>query len=172
MLLVLLIASGIVVSLLDVIIRDFAHIEMEHVYNVTEYRMSGSGGLNTTGWMIHGIAAIFGPFPNFTRMVQYGIYHSSGLLLKCILNLFAFTGVVFAIKRFDYRYYPLVLYLLMGIFMLLGSGTSLDMRYHVTFLPALIILAAYSLNTVRIKNIVLWGYCALSCVVIALYNLR
>lgn len=169
---VILVACAVVVSFLDVIIYNFANIEMEHIYEVTEKRMAKSGGLDTTGWAIQSIAAIFGPFPNFTRTAQYGIYHSSGLLLKCILNLFACTGFVCVIKRFDYRYYPVALYLIMGIFMLLGTGTSLDMRYHVTFLPALIVLAAYTLDTVKIRNIILWGYCTCVCIVIAFYNLR
>ncbi|MBP3455560.1 MAG: glycosyltransferase family 39 protein [Alistipes sp.] len=170
---VVLVACAIGVAFLEVIIYNFSNIEMEYIYVTAEKRMEESVGLGTTGWLIESVAAAFGPFPNFTYAVQYGIYHSAGLLLKSIfLNLFACAGIVYVIKRFDYRYYPLVLYLIMGIFMLLGTGFSLDMRFHVTFFPALMVLVAYALDTVKIRNVILWGYCACMCVVIALYNLR
>lgn len=170
---VLLVACAIGLAFLEVIIYNFSNIEMEHIYMITETRMEESVGLGVTGWVVESVAAVFGPFPNFIYTIQCGIYHSAGLLLKSIfLNLFACMGIVYVIKRFDYRYYPVALYLIMGIFMLMVTGFSLDMRYHVTFFPALILLVAYTLDTVKIRNVILWGYCACMCVVIALYNLR
>lgn len=165
---VLLVACAIGVSFLDVIMYNFSNLEMARVYEAAHNRNEGFG-VGDTAWAIQGVAAVFGPFPNFNRTV--GIYHSSGLLLKCILNLFACTGIVYVIKRFDYRYYPVALYLIMGIFMLFVTA-ALDMRFHVTFFPALILLVAYTLDTVKIRNVILWGYCACICVVITLYNLR
>ncbi len=145
---------------------------MSHIYLVADSRMERSGGSGIVGWIVHGSAAFFGPFPNFNRLGQYGFYYSSGLLLKCLFGIFAFVGSLSVLKRFEYRYYPIVLFLFMGIFMLLGSGTSLDIRYHITSFSAFVILAAYCLDTIDLRKYVFYIYVIVSCAVVVMYNLR
>ena len=171
-LLLAVIAGMIFLASLEYIMYQLAGISMSHIYLVADSRMERSGGSGIVGWIVHGSAAFFGPFPNFNRLGQYGFYYSSGLLLKCLFGIFAFVGSLSVLKRFEYRYYPIVLFLFMGIFMLLGSGTSLDIRYHITSFSAFVILAAYCLDTIDLRKYVFYIYVIVSCAVVVMYNLR
>lgn len=172
--LVSLIFCIILLVTLNIIISTLTRgtVTMDHVYQVAESRMSRSGGLDIVGWLIHGLAAFFGPFPSITRTGQYGIYHSSGLLLKCLLNYFVFLGIYHVVRKYNYYFYPIILYFLMGLIMLLGSGTSFDIRYHITFFPALILLVAYELQNGKLHKFLFSLYSIISIIVISLYNLR
>lgn len=159
-------------GILPTLILNFTGISMEHVSRVTEARLQGIGGSVIQQWMSQFLGAFLGPFPNFTRTVSYGILHNSGLLLKCIMGYFTYTGIYQVFKQLDYKLYPIVAYLLMGYMMLIMSGVALDMRYHVTFFPAVVILAANGMQYAphSIKSLFVYYFVLIG--IIMFYNLR
>ncbi len=167
----LLILSGVATPIFaSLAIEKFTGISMEQVIAVAEHR-NASMGASVSGNMIQTISAFIGPFPNFNRLVQYGLYHSSGLLLKGITSVFCVSGIYYIIKSYDYRFYPILLYWIFGIALLILGGVALDMRYAITFYMAYVILACYGLS--RIKNkFIIAGVQLSTLAVILLYNFR
>lgn len=144
-------------------------VSLEEVLNVSKNRM---GDNNSASWLIQLLSAIIGPFPNYSRAVQYGILSSFALQLKCILNFYAFLALYNIIKKGEYQLYWVGLYFLMGIVMLTVAAVSLDMRYHATFYPALIILVGYALNYTKINKIYFSMYNIVLIAIVFFYNNR
>ena len=134
------IAGTVVLIFLPVIVLNFTNVSMDFITNVSNYRVGDIG----YGPIV--LSAIFGPFPNFVRVVQYAILLNSGLLAKCFMGFFAYFGVYMVIKRLDYKLYPFVGYWLMGIVFTIISGVALDIRYQITFFIAFVVLAAYGMQ--------------------------
>ena len=166
------IAGGLLLCILPAVILSFTGISMELVARVTESRLARTSDSVSMQWLIQILASIIGPFPNFTRTAQYGIYHASGLLLKCFLGFFACVGVWGILRKLDYSFYPVVLYMLMGCLMLIMSGVALDMRYHVTFFFAFVVLMIKGFQMYAYKKYLYYLYIALSMSVVCFYNLR
>jgi hypothetical protein len=145
---------------------------LDHILAVTEARGRGIEGNASMKWGIQILSSFLGPFPNFTRTAQYGIYHSAGLLLKSLMSLFFFCGLSAVWRRMDIKIYPVVLYLLMGGVMLVLAGVALDMRYHVTFFSLWIILGAYAWQYAKPKKITFFVYTIFIVFLILVYNLR
>lgn len=155
----------------NVILVAFTGISLDAVQNVSANRMKGSTGVGGFGWMMQILAALFGPFPNFLRTVGWGFYYSSGLLLKSLTSIFVLIGSYRIIKNLEWRLYPILLYFIMGIVMLVISSVSFDMRYHITFFPAYVILLFYGLDKIKSKvSFILFSIFIIS--VVATYNIR
>jgi hypothetical protein len=167
-----IILGGIILFMLNTIIYNFTGFSMDHVLNTARSRIQRTGDSESMQWFIQFLSSFIGPFPNFTRTAEYGIYHNSGLLLKCFLNFFAYVGTYKILKNFDFRFYPIALYVFMGYLMLTISGVSLDMRYHVTFLSSLMILIANGLQRVSLKNYMFYIYSVICILIIISYNIR
>lgn len=168
-----ILCGGILISLLPIIVLEFTGISMEHVSRVTEARLTRTGESKITQWLIQILSSTIGPFPNFTRAAQYGIYHNSGLLLKCFLSFFTYIGAYQALKKLEYQFYPIILFLLMGYSMLVLSGVALDMRYHVTFLFAFMIMAIKGIQEYIPNNkYLLYPYTICCILIITFYNIR
>lgn len=164
---VMLLAVG-----LNVIMNTFAGLSMDDIANVTAARMKGYGGQGMFGWMVSGLAAFIGPFPNFVRTGQYGIYFALGLTTKVLCTVFVLFASYVVVKRMVWRMYPILAYLGMGYVMLLSAGVSLDIRYHCTFFPAFCLLMGYGISQCEIKRVVLSAFSLLAAGVILMYNLR
>lgn len=124
-----------------------------------------------SGYFVQALGGLFGPFPNFTRYVQYGILHSSGLLFKCILGALAFRSVYFVVRRLDYIFYPVLLFLFLGLLMRILCGVALDMRYDITFFESFVIISLYNTEKIQESTFIrLYTLCVLA--IIVMYNLR
>lgn len=171
--LVIMAITGIVgIVCLNVIIMSFSGISMKLVTDVAADRMSRSGGTGFAGWLVHCSAAFIGPFPNFSRTGQYNIYFASGLINKVVLSVFVNAAMFQVVRNLRWKFYPIFAYLFMGYVMLLASGTSLDIRYHITFFPAYSILLGFGLSYVQLNKIKLYGLCSLGLLIALFYNFR
>ncbi len=168
--------GGIVILMLplilDTLLEALLGISLDQVLAVSDARNKGIGQDKTTSWSIQFLSALLGPFPNFTRSGIYGIFNSIGLLLKCLFPLFVYKTIPHIFKNHVYYMLPVLSYFSMGIVMLTLSGVALDLRYHITFFPALLLLFAYSLAQNRNLPRVFWGYLFVIMFVIVQYNLR
>lgn len=151
--LIFIVASSLLAIFLGAfLIEAITGISMDEVVAIAEYR-SGMMDSAVSGQSIQLISAFFGPFPNFTRYVQYGIYHSAGLLFKDILSIFCLLGILTTFKNFNYRFYGICFYYIMGILMLVVGGVALDMRYAITFFPAFIILTILGIRNFKMTQL-------------------
>lgn len=167
------IIGGIILTIvLPSLIISFTGVSLDHVSQVTAYRIQRTGNSSHTRWLVQALSSLFGPFPNFIHMAQYGILHNSGLLVKCFLGFFTLAGICNIFKRLDYMLYPIVLYLLMGWIMLIFSGVALDMRYHITFFVAFVILMAKGLQEYEGRIVWFYIYALVNVLVIIQYNVR
>ncbi len=89
------------------------------------------------------VAAFFGPYSNFDRLGTSGLTFvtSITMFIKAILSLWFVVGIFRIIKHYKEEYYPMLVYILASIAMLIQSGVSLDMRFHFTYLPFFFIVA-------------------------------
>lgn len=158
--------------ILPFLIANFTATTMDHVSQVTAARIQKAGSSTTIQWLVQTLSSLFGPFPNFIRMAQYGILHNSGLFVKTLFGFFTIAGIYNVFKKLDYKLYPIVLYLFMGYTMLILSGVSLDMRYHVTFFVAFVILMAKGLQEYEGRTLWFYAYALGDILLIILYNVR
>lgn len=154
---------------LEVIFQFVFGISLEDVLTVSENRI---GEDNKAGWYIQFLSAFCGPFPNYSRAVQYGIVSSFALQLKCLLNFYAIYAIYSIIRKGEYSYYWLSLSFLMGMIMLSVAAVSLDMRYHVTFFPALILLIGYGLDNTKPNRLLFALYSLFIFSIVFVYNIR
>ena len=83
----------------NVILVTFAGVSLDDVEATSSNRMSGSTGTGILGWILQVLSALIGPFPNFLKTAGFGIYYSSGLLLKSFISIFVLVGCVRIIKN-------------------------------------------------------------------------
>lgn len=115
------------------------------------------------------LGAIVGPFPVLDRTAIYSIEFSQAVFVKDVFGLSFFLGVYDKIKRLDINYMPIIIYVIFNIFMLITAGVSLDMRYHMTYIPFFFLIAVPYLKK---KYIYDWGYIAFVLVIIYFYGTR
>lgn len=156
--------------LLSIVVQALTGISMDKVTAITEARNNGMQS-SVSGPLIQTLAGLFGPFPNFNRLVAYGLYHSSGLLFKSILSVFLMGGIFYVYKNNKYRYFPISLYYVFGLLMLILGGVALDMRYAITFYMGYIILSCYGMLKLNNKYIISLVQ-IMSIGIIFLYNSR
>lgn len=145
-------------------------ISFEQVLAVTEGRNQRMGA-SVSGPIIQLIAALFGPFPNFIKLAEYGLYYSSGLLFKSIFNFFTLFGFYLVIRKYLFRYYPLDIYFVFGLAFLIIGGVALDMRFACVFFPAQILLGVYGLSNIKKLTLFYW-YLPFILLLIFNYNIR
>lgn len=155
------------------LIEGIFGISIDHVLAVTEARNRGIGQSNETiSWFVQLLSGLLGPFPNFTRSGIYGIFNSIGLLFKCFIPFYIYRVIPVIMRQQVYYMIPVLLCLFMGIAMLVISGVALDIRYHITFFPPLLLLLAYSLAQKNSIPKTFGLYLSLIIVIIVQYNLR
>jgi hypothetical protein len=118
------------------------------------------------------LAMLFGPFPNFSRTPgSYGIMHNSDLLYKVILSFPLWIGAWKIFKTFNYKYYAMVIYVILGLLAITLYGMSLNFRYQVTSYPLMLPIIAYAFNR-KIKKNHYYSYMLFSVAIIMMYNNR
>ena len=158
--------------ILGPILEFFFGVSLDRVIAIADARNKGIRGGRLVSWSIQIISAILGPFPTFTKSGIYGIFNSIGLLLKCLFPFFVYRVIPVVLRTSAYYMVPPLLYLFMGGAMMIISGVALDLRYHITFFPALLVLLAYSLDWNSRINKTFILYLSFIIVVILQYNLR
>lgn len=114
---------------------------MEAVTATADARMNSRGASSTITGVLPYVASILGPFPNMNRTDSYGFMHGYAIFLKCCMSGFFVVGVFRVIKRVDVKWFPLLLFIIGNLLMLIVSGVTLDMRYHITYIPFFFLLA-------------------------------
>ena len=166
------VAAVILSASLSIIMQSFSGTSMKLVTDVAADRMSRSGGNGFLGWMVHCSAAFIGPFPNFSRTNQYNIYFAAGLINKVLFSVFVNYALYKVIQKLEWKLYPILSYLVMGYIMLLVSGVALDMRYHITFFPAFVILLGYGYSHFQMKSSVLYALGTVGLAITFVYTFR
>ena len=115
------------------------------------------------------MAAVLGPFPVFDRSAIYSIEFSQAVFVKDVLGLSFFLGIYDKIKRLDIVYLPLLIYILFNIVMMIMAGVTLDLRYHMTYLPFFFLIAVPYLKKKYIWD---WGFIAFVLIIIYFYGTR
>ena len=152
------------------ILESFTGISIEKLIAIAQTRNRIMGS-ELMGPIVQVLAALIGPFPNFFRLGKYAMLFSSGILLKSILNIFFFVGVLKIVYNLNYNFYPLVLYSLFGIVSVVLAGVSLDMRFVITFLPSTILVSLYSIHWIKRLGFI-YCYLIFLVIIIAAYNVR
>jgi len=167
----LILSGAILMTVIgSVILVAITGISIEQVLATAAWRNDQMGN-EVSGQSIQILSALIGPFPNFTRSVQYGIYHSCGLLFKDLMSFFCLHGIISTITQKNYTFYGPSCYYLMGLLMLVVGGVALDMRYAITFYPAFIILLLYGLQKRQNKYLtILFNFIIIGVIII--YNQR
>ena len=156
---------------LNVILVNTTDVYLDTVQRTTYYRMKQSTGGGVVGWFVQIFSAFLGPFPNFLRTNRSAFYFSSGLLFKDMLGIFALLGIWKVVKNYSWHFYPIAAFFIMGSLMLIVSAVSLDMRYHITFFSAFLLLSSYGIEFFD-RKVVYCSYLLVSFLLILMYNFR
>lgn len=160
------------ISLLSILINMMGR-SWEILLATTNDRFkSMGGGSNSFKWGVQIMSAFIGPFPNFSRAVSYGFIHSAGLLFKVIISFPFILGVYYVVRDLEYRYYPLLAFVFMGMVMLVIAGVALDMRYQVTFFSMMLPIIALSFSKRCFFRSLYGIYICCIIFTIMLYNMR
>lgn len=169
---VFLFISSMLISpfLIDFILKNFLGVSLEFVLKVADTRYGQTVSDTTFKKIGDMIATFIGPFPNFSSTID-SIFYSYSSLLKMFLNLPVLWVIFIVFKKFWYQYYFIAFYYVVGLIMILVSGTGLDLRYHIPFFVSFIILFFVYLNNFKLKRIAWLSYISLSLLLVYFYNM-
>ena len=162
---------SIVISpiLLDLILKFFLGMSLEFIMDVANARYDQTDTNSSAKKIGDMVAAFVGPFPNFSSTID-SIFYSYSSLLKMLLNLPVLAAVYLVFRRFMYNYYFITFFYVIGIMMTFISGTGLDLRYHIPFFPAYIILFHLFLNNYEVKKWIWIGFVVFCGLLVYFYN--
>jgi hypothetical protein len=123
-------------------------------------------------WLVQVVSVLFGPFPNFNRSLVFGIMYNSGLFFKVMFSFYLLLGICNLVKNLEYDYYPVVIYVLMGMFFCSVWGVALNMRFQITFFPLMLLIMAYAIQECKLNKIMYYIYAIFSSGLIIAYNIR
>lgn len=152
------------------IIEEIMGVSLEIIVKATAWRIerSAAGQASYAGYLPV-LAAVLGPFPIFDRAAIYSIEFSQAVFVKDVLGLSFFLGVYDKIKRLDINYLPIIIYIVLNLLMMIFAGVTLDIRYHMTYLPFFFLIAIPYLKK---KTLWDWGFIAMILVIIYFYGTR
>lgn len=112
-----------------------------------------SGGFNFfVGWFV----GLFGPFPTLFPTESVGptpmVFYGAGLMYKLFLVIPLWTGVFFAVKSFNVRMIPMIMFTLVEIAATAYIMASLELRKVLLHIPFTYILAFYGLYRLEKSN--------------------
>ncbi len=118
---------------------------------VQEYRAGG-----TEGYIANFISSWVGPFPSIIYVSQKApLIYAIGNLIKMVLSFYFIFGIYFVYKYKIKKLYPIVLYIIFNIFLVVVSNTALDMRFQYTMLPFYLMLSFFGIQYYNKKTILL-----------------
>lgn len=114
-------------------------------------------------------ASVFGPFPILDRMGMYAFMLSLTPFQKCFFSMAFVYSLVSIVRKVRFEYFPILIYIVLSIYMLILGGVSLDMRYHLTYYPFFLIC---TFNFYRKHKYMDWIYLFAVVVMIFIYGSR
>lgn len=144
---------------------------LEHVLWVTGNRMGNTGGGSFTRLIFPPLTLLFGPLPNLDRLNGMGFSYSYSLFLKDFLSVFFLSNFVKIVREYNYRYYPIIVFVFCNMLMLIVAGVTLDVRYHITYLPFFFLICMAPVGS-RISIAKLFVICVFICTVVFFYSSR
>lgn len=138
--------------LLPYLVERLFGVSLEFLLEVSDYRYTGTDKSykNIVGLL----AGLLGPFPNFDRPAEYAFMHSVYAFISCFMRIYFFVAIYKVIKNNQYVYYPIILYVFMTMVMNIVSGVTLDMRFHITYMPVFFILAVPYMRLRPLRDVV------------------
>lgn len=144
--------------------------DSDSVMATASARMSAKESSGGVSLVLPFVASLLGPFPNMNRTDSYGFIHGYGLFLKCGLSFFFLYGVWNKLKKIDIRWIPIIVFIFCNILMLIIAGTTLDMRYHITYIPFFFLLVFDTMQVYKYKYY--FFYTIFVLVLVFIYNTR
>lgn len=163
---------GIGIYLLSNVIEIISDKSLDAVINTADYRAGNMviGGVDMS-WPLQALATLVGPFPNFSRGTSYALVHSADLILKMVVSCGFLLMIWKIVKNYIVNFYPMLLFYLMHLIMVVLSGVAMDIRYQITAFPVVLVFVACSLKE-KISKTFLTCYCCCILGLIYLYNIR
>lgn len=148
-------------TILPYLVERLFGVSLEFILAVNDYRYTGTDMSYKN--IISVLAGVLGPFPNFDRPSEYAFMHSVFAFISCFMHIYFLVAIYKVIKNNQYIYYPMILYVIMTIVMNIVSGVTLDMRFHITYMPFFFILAVPNMRFKPLRDI------SFGCVVVAIF---
>lgn len=154
--------------LLPLILEQFMQVSLDDIMDVAERRYdAANSGVNTS--IVSTMSGLLGPFPNFDRQGSYAFIHSMALFMKNAFNIFFFFGIYHIVKSQEIKFYPVLIFVSLSIMMVIIAGVSLDMRFHITYLPFFYIIA---INAFKKHIAIDFSFLLLMLAIIYIYSTR
>ncbi len=156
--------------LLPFIMENLLGISMDELSYTTKARLSiadKSSRLYTR--VLPLMASILGPFPNLDRCGEYTFMFSLAVFMKNCFTVFFIFGTLKIIRNQLIDWFPIVVYILLSISMIYVGSVSLDLRYHITFYPAILLIIS---RFFRRKPLIDYTAIALFIMIIYIYSTR
>lgn len=163
---------GVGFYLLSNVIELISDKSLDAVMNTADHRTGNMevGGVDMS-WPIQVLATVVGPFPNFSRAPSYAFVHSADLVLKMVISYYVLWMICKIVKNYLLIFYPLLLFFLMHLVMVVLSGVAMDIRYQITAFPVVLVFVAYNLKENNSKYLFPL-YCCFVLGLIYMYNIR
>lgn len=127
--------------ILPYIMEKVIGVSFDFIASVADYRTAkGMKGQASYGQYVPLLAGLIGPFPNIDRSSLYAIMNSLPVYIKMTLSFSFILSLYSIVKKVDYRFIPMVFFIVFNIWMTIIAGVSLDLRYHITYLPFFFII--------------------------------
>ena len=166
-LLVILFSIPILTVLLPLIMNK----SLDAVMATADARVGATGASSIQSFLFPILALFFGPFPNMDRTNQYGFMYGFALLFKDLLSPFFLSAVYLVVRRYVQTYFPVLAFVFCNMLMLIVSGVSADMRYHITYMPFFFMMLFVPGNR-SFKGWVYWVYVIAVMLIILMYSTR
>ncbi len=128
-------------TILPYIMEKVIGVSFDFITSVADYRTAkGMKGQASYGRYVPLLAGLIGPFPNIDRSSLYAIMNSLPVYIKMTLSFSFILSLYSIVKKVDYRFIPMVFFIVFNIWMTIIAGVSLDLRYHITYLPFFFII--------------------------------
>lgn len=156
--------------LVPIIIEMIFGFSFDDFMAVTNYRNeTAAKGESEMAKLLPYIAAFTGPFPILDRAGGYAQMYSMAPFIKDIFAFFFIVAFVKLFKEASVKYMPMLVYILFTLVMLVTSGVTLDLRYHITYIPFFFVI---SVTYARKSSLWLSFYIFILFVFIYLYGTR
>lgn len=161
--------SGFILSFLLPVITGITY---EHILTVADSRIAKT---NSDSLLVKTIfpsfSMLLGPFPNMDRTDGKGFMYGFSLLLKDFVSLYFISAISGIIRNYSYRFYPILFFVFCNLMMVLVSGVTLDIRYHITYIPFFFLLVMTPFNFI-FKGYKYYAIMLITVMIIGIYSTR
>lgn len=157
-------------TVLPYVIERFMGVSLDFIMSVADYRTSKAmKGQASYGQYVPLLAGLIGPFPNIDRSSLFAIMNSLSVYIKMALSFSFIMSIYIIVKKIEYKYIPMVFFIFFNVWMTIISGVSLDLRYHITYLPFFFIICSTFYKKHRFYDNI---YLAVTVILVFLFSAR